>query len=421
MKQKIKKLTTHPLIAGSATVFLGSFFVNGLNYLFNLVMGRVLSVSEYGVLISLISLISFFTIFQTALTNLFTKFSAEYSARNDLQMQKTFMYSGLKASYYSAGVFFVFLLISFIPFSIFLKIPISNPSFLFLVFLAISTTILLSFPIGVLQGELKFLKVVVINIVAVLAKICAGLILTLSGFGVLGGLIAVFLSFFTSYIFSVVMVFRKLSIKTHLRDAKLHMFTEFKKESLTFLLASLGITIIQSTDVIFARHYLSDVDAGRFAALSLMGRAIFYITSPIYLVFFPLIIHKREKKQKTAGTLLLAGFIVLGCNLFFSMTYFLFPGFIIKLFFPTPEYQALIPSLGFYSLFVSIFSVAFLLHNYLLSVNKTGVFKINWLAGTFFILLLVFFHDTIQHIIFSLILSSLLLLVLLFVYYFRNE
>lgn len=421
MKKNLKTITSHPLISGSAIVFIGSFLINGCNYLFNLLMGRVLSVSEYGVLISIISLISFFSIFQAVLANLFTKFSAEFSARKHLDLQAAFIGYGFRMSALIAFVFFLVLLLFFIPISSFLNISVSDPGFLLLAFLTISVVILLSFPLGVFQGELKFIKVTLLNVSGVITKILVGLVLVLGGLGVYGGLIAVLLSFLLPYILGISNLFKKITEKKEEMMARVNFISEFKKVSLPFLLATLSITVIQNTDVIFARHYLSPVDAGRFAALSLMGKAIFYVTSPIYLVFFPLIIHKKEKKEKTLGTLLLAGFIILSCNLFFSSMYFIFPAFIIRLFFPAPEYQVLISNLGLYSLFVSFFSVAFLLHNYFLSISKSGIYKINLLAAIFFITLLVFYHDSIQHIVYALLSSSLLLLTFLFVYYFRNE
>lgn len=419
MRRHIKEITSHPLVSGSVIVFGGSFFINGLNYLFNLLMGRFLSVSDYGILISLISFIVLLTVFQTALANLFTKFAAAFSARREKEMELAFISYGFKTSMLIAAAFVVFLLLIFIPLSAFLKISITNPFFLLLTFMSICLSLLFAFPVGIFQGQLKFLKLTLINILGAASKIIFGLVFILSGFGVLGGLLAVTFSFFIPYVVS--MSFFAGAIVKAKKTASLPFFEDFKKTSMPFLLASFAVTILQSTDVIFARHFLSPIDAGKFAALSLMGKAIFYITSPIYMVFFPVIIHKKEKHENTKSTLFLAGGIIFLCNMFFAGIYTLFPGFIIKLFFPSAVYQSLSPVLGLYSLFISVLSVAFLLHNYFLSIGKTNIYRINWVAALLFIGLVVFLHDSIFHLVLSLLLSSLLLLVLLFVYYFRNE
>jgi O-antigen/teichoic acid export membrane protein len=57
MKKQITKLATHPLFAGSMMMILGSNFVNALNYLYHLLMGRFLGPGGYGELAAMLSLI----------------------------------------------------------------------------------------------------------------------------------------------------------------------------------------------------------------------------------------------------------------------------------------------------------------------------------------------------------------------------
>ena len=59
MKEKAKALIKHPLIYGSGIVVIGNLFANFFNFLFNLFMSRNLSVSDYGVLASIVALIAF--------------------------------------------------------------------------------------------------------------------------------------------------------------------------------------------------------------------------------------------------------------------------------------------------------------------------------------------------------------------------
>ena len=63
MKKRVKKLVTHPLISGSSILLIGSLIVNIFNYVFNLSMGRLLSIEEYGLLASLTAFISIIAIF----------------------------------------------------------------------------------------------------------------------------------------------------------------------------------------------------------------------------------------------------------------------------------------------------------------------------------------------------------------------
>lgn len=417
MKKHIKKFTSHPLISGSFVVFAGSFFINGFNYLFNLIMGRMLPVAEYGLLVALIALITIIAIFQTSLSQLFTRFSARYNAQGRDDLKGSLFYKGIKITLVIGVIIFFALLIFAAPISYFLHV--NNPLLIAMVFFCILISIFSSLPMGILQGELKFLQVSILNAVGMGSKICVGIILVMFGFGVTGAMVGVLFAYVVPYLLAMYLNRGrkgKATAKSHL-----DFYKEFKIISVPFMLASIGIIIFQSADVIFARHFLSGEQSGQFAALALMGKAIFYVTAPLYFVFFPLIMHKHEKKESTFGTLMLTLGIVLLCNLFFCAVYILFPNIILSVFFPQPSYAVLSGLLGMYSIYVLIFSLAFLIHTYLLSIGKTGIYKPSISIAVFFIILLFFFHTSITEITYVLIASSFLLLIALLVYYKRSE
>ena len=96
MKKHIQNVAAHPLISGSTIVFAAGFLSNILNYFFNLAMGRFLSNDEYGLMYSLISTIGFFSIFQSTLSGIFIKYSAQYQAKNEIENIKKIFWAGLK-------------------------------------------------------------------------------------------------------------------------------------------------------------------------------------------------------------------------------------------------------------------------------------------------------------------------------------
>ena len=93
---------------------------------------------------------------------------------------------------------------------------------------------------------------------------------------------------------------------------------------------------------------------------------------------------------------------------------------VLGIFFPAPAYRVLAPLLGPFSLFVLLFSIGNILNSYLLSIGKTGVYKINLLAAAILIGLIILFHESIFQIIGALFAATLLLLVFLLIYYWKN-
>lgn len=417
MKQYIRTIKNHPLISGSSIIFMSSFFINGFNYVFNLVMGRLLSVSEYGLLVSLVSIISIVSILQTSLTMLFAKLSAKYHAVRDDELKGALLLNGFKITFLLGLILFFILLIFYFPISHFLHV--NNFMLMLIVFLSVFITILYALPIGILQGELRFMEISFLNVLGIICKIGFGIGLVFLGFGIDGAFFGVLLAFAIPYFFSF---FLNKNIKLSKKSkAHLNFYKEFKKISAPFLLASIGVIFLQSSDVIFARHFLPAVEAGQFAALSLMGKAIFYVTSPIYFVFFPVIAQKKELKQSTKGTLFLALGIILMGNLFLTLIYLFFPNTILSIFFPQQSYSALSAYLGIYAIYILIFSLAFLLQNYLLSIGKVDIYKSSLLVVGIFVALILFFHASMMQIIWNLIFSSFLLLIFLLVYYIKHE
>ncbi len=57
MKEKVKSVTSNPLFSGGMIMIVGSMVVNAVNYLYHLLMGRVLGPEQYGALASIYSVL----------------------------------------------------------------------------------------------------------------------------------------------------------------------------------------------------------------------------------------------------------------------------------------------------------------------------------------------------------------------------
>jgi len=413
----LKNLITHPLISGSTIIFIGSMLANVFAYLFNLSMGRLLTVQDYGLLTSLVSIVSLFAIFQGSLSGIFTRFAARFKANDNTKAFSSLLLNGMKFTFIIAAVIFIFFAVSLIFLPSFLKVQ--NPLLLIIVFATIFFSIFSSIAFGVLQGEMKFYLLSFLNALGPFLKIALGVLAILVGLKIFGVIVGIFLSVFIPTLIAFAFVLKKHPFQRNNGVDETDFVKEFKNYSFYFFLATLGITIISNTDIILVRHFFNETISGQYAALSLMGKAIFYVTSPIYFVFFPLITHKREKNESVLNTLLLAASIVVLCSVGLSFVYFLFPHFVLSIFFPAQAYAILAPYLGPYSLYILLFSLAYLFNNYFLSIGETKIYKFNLFAGAFFVLFIVLFHQSLYQVIGILFVISFLLLVSYLLYYYH--
>lgn len=418
MKKHVKKIITNPLISGSSIIFIGSFVTNIFSYLFNLSMGRMLPAKEYGLLISLTSFLIMLTIFSVAFSNIFAKFSARYEVREEFGKLRHLIITGSKYVFIISSTFL--LLLVFLTGIIGDFLHIENNTLVIAIFFAAFLSMFGSIPAGVLQGTMRFYMNSFLGIMQSVIKLVVAVLLVFLGFQVFGAVISILIST------AIVVAVGYLIIIKYLRKqkGKNEDISSFRKEfthyTYTFILASLGITLLGNTDIILVRHFFQETVSGQYAALSLMGKAIFYLLMPINFVFFPLIAQKKERNEKLFSTVLLTSGIVFVSSIAISFVYFTFPGLILKVFFPAPEYQMLKPYLGLFSLYILIFSLVNIMNSFFLSIGKTKVYIFTLVAAIGQIILITFFHNSLYQIIGVLFLVNVLLFISYFIYYMSH-
>jgi len=420
MQNRIQKVVKHPLISGSTIIFVGTFLANIINYLFNLMMGRMLSVADYGLLSSLSSLFILSAIFAIAFGNVITRFIATYNGNDNKQGEQAVLLIGTKyVTIFSTLILFMLIMLSPL---IGKFLHVSNNIFVILIAFSSFFTLMLSLPQGFIQGKMRFLLLSVITILQPVLKLIVAVVLLLLGYSILGPFIGILVGGALPTVMLYYYIFRNLVKKRQLESFNEQSFKkEFIHSSYTFFLSGIGITILQNTDIMLVRHFFGPYESGLYAALSLMGKAIFYFTSPINAVFFPLIAFRKERKQRLFHVVVLASGLIAGLSTAMSFVYFAIPEVVIKIFFPSSSYQDVGRYLGFFSLYILAFSLVFLFNNFYLSIGRMGVYKVTLFAALLQVILILFIHQTIFHIIAILFSISLLLLISFLIYYLLYE
>src|SRR5579872_328188 len=389
-KETYIKLLKHPLITGSSIILLGSFLGNLLNYLFTLIIGRSLTPTQYGIYSVASSIILLFTIFQNSFSTIFSRFSAKYSINKDTYGINRLFFSGLKMiSIFSLATIIVLLLgIDFI--SRFLKIE--DLRILLLIYLSVITLLFSSLPFGILQGKLKFLSLSIYTLANPVVKIAFGVLFIMMGLEIFGVMVAVFISMIVPFLYVTYELLKDKKIHFTKGAEEKEYINEFKKHTRPLFLATFGITFISTGDIILVKHFFDPQAAGQYAALAIMGKAIFYLTTPIYFVFFPIVTQKKEKGEKILSTLILALVIIGIISVVLALIYNLWPHLIVRVFFPSQSYKILAKYIGIYSIFALFYSIALLFHNLFLSIGKVAIYKINLAAAAFFTIGIWIYH-----------------------------
>jgi len=405
-----KKIFSNQLISGSLAMTIGTGIAGVGNYLYHLLMGRMLGPTDYGILASLISLSYLLSIPTATLNLVLVKFVSAFKGKKDFNaIRGLFKVSAQKILPFVLVFLLIFLILT--PFIIsFLHLNSSLP--FILVLLAFFISVFLTINRAFLQGLLRFGYFSFSSILEIFLKLSLAIPLVIWGFKVNGALFGFLVGGIFGYLFTLIplrWLFEKKNQKLKMGKKKILSFT------LPVFFSTLAFTSLFTSDVVLVRHFLPGQESGFYAALALLGKIIFFATSPIVAVSFPLISERHASGDKYRH-LLWTSLGLVGGICFLAMTvYFLFPSFLIKILYGS-QYLPAVPFLGIFAVFLTLYSLSFLFVNFFLSIGRVKTVILPVVAGIFQIIFICFFHQNLRQIIFISVALAALLLVSLLLY-----
>src|SRR3989344_4319318 len=181
---KLTKKFESPLVKGSILLVLSFGLFNFIHFMFQFFMARMLSITEYGILASLFSIIYIGSIFTESIQNVIVKYSA--GKEPDGQLKNILKRSLKKISYISLGLFCVYLVLALFISPIFgidySLLALAGTTIFFACFIPITR--------GVLQGKKRFGALSFNMLTEAGSKLLIGALLVLLGIGVFGAVLA---------------------------------------------------------------------------------------------------------------------------------------------------------------------------------------------------------------------------------------
>ncbi|WP_054852578.1 oligosaccharide flippase family protein [Olleya sp. ITB9] len=377
--------------------------VNGGNYLYNLILGRVLGPAQFAdaaVLITFLLVLSF-----VAMT--FQLVTAKFSVIFENETFANFVAKIYKHATI-VGLGFGALIIIFAK-QLQIVFNTSSSSMFTIFGIGIPLYFLMSVNRGVFQGkkEFKFLSI------TYQAEMLSRLVITL-------GLIFLFnmqssvviaIGILISFGFGLIpFKFKNIKFKNILAiDA-----TQSKQVRSFFIITAfyeLTQIIINNSDILLVKHYFDSYDAGLYASLALIGRIVYFIAWMFVMLLLPTVVQLKKEGKATAPILFkyvgyiagIATVIVIGCALF--------PKTAITILFGD-SYLAMAPLLWKYALATGLFAISNIFAYYYLSLDRYIPVVISGVFGMLQMGLVIFFHDSLEQVVHMQIIAMSLLLVI---------
>lgn len=397
-----KKITEEQLF------MLSVLTVNGGNYLYNLILGRVLGPEQFAdaaVLITFLLVLSF-----VAMT--FQLVTAKFS----VVFEDNLFTSFISKVYKNAFLVGIGLGTSVVIFSKQLQeLFNTSSSSMFVIFgIGVPFYFLMSVNRGVFQGKKAFKSLSITYQAEMLSRllITLGLIFFFNFQSSLVIAIGILISFGFGLIpFN----FKSLNFKTSfaIESSQSKLVRNFFIITAFYELTQI---IINNSDILLVKHYFEAYEAGLYASLALIGRIVYFIAWMFVMLLLPTVVQLKKEGKETAPILFkyvtyiaaIASIIILCCSLF--------PETAITLLFGK-SYLTMAPLLWKYALATGLFAISNIFAYYYLSLDRYVPVIFSGIFGILQMGLVIFFHKSLEQVVHMQVIAMILLLIFQITYF----
>lgn len=268
----------------SLFVFIASIAASAGNYLFQILMGRILDAESYGGLYAVLSITNIAMIFGSAASTVIAKNIAsaqiyDKSGERKIMVGNAVLQSGI------AAVTFVILLVT--GYDIVLTLCATAA--------VLSTNIAISW-YGLAQGKKAFAIVAIYNLIHPVTKIALAVPIVKAG----ANYFIVFIVMTVSALISIFLC-HLLLVKANKKIEKGsddNLFGNTKKSFFASIVPMLALSVYSNIHVIVFEKFAGGAEAGAFSVAAVFGNALLYIPSAIAVVLVPFVAGSDNKTQR---------------------------------------------------------------------------------------------------------------------------
>jgi O-antigen/teichoic acid export membrane protein len=314
------------IVKQAAIVFASSMLVNACNYLFHLLNSRRLGVEGYGVLASMIALLSLATVSSTIFQLVVAKTGAELYAAEDGPRLRRLATLVMRLS----GISFVVILIvgALCGHLVGAFLQVADVPTVMLTVSSIAVALVFPGPRGYFQAIHDFRALAISTSLEAVGRVGLGVALVYAGFGVRGALVGATLGplLGLAYTFAVMVRARAgehAALKPDLRRLL---------QTLGGTTAStVAIGMLSFADVLLVKHLFDADQSGLYSALSLVGRILLFAVGFLPTVVLPTAVARASSGRDPTPLLVQAGALALAVSGAGVVLCVLFPGLVLHL------------------------------------------------------------------------------------------
>jgi len=262
-------------------------------------------------------------------------------------------------------------------------------------------------PRGILQGLQRFTSLSPNLSLEAVVRTSIVFLLLEAGYAVSGAMTAVFTGL--AFVFFLGL----WSLRDHFRRGQSRVYLRVMANfSLTASVGIIGVLILYNHDVILAKHYLNDHDAGIYGGLNKIGTILYFLTLSVSQVLFPRVVEAVAKEQSPGRILLSSAGILTALGACALLVFAVAPGLVVGILFG-PSFRDAIPLVFPVGLIGLSLSLDNLLVQFFMAVHDRVFIPILAVGVVAEAGLIVVFHAHVGQVVLDVLVALVGLLVLL--------
>lgn len=402
--RRLAPLLQNRLIRQNLVLFIGGLVAGIGGFVYHAIAGRILGPEIYSQVAFLIAVYAVGTGPALILIVVLARYTAMLAARGDPGVRSLFGRT-VRLIAIPCLVFILLTTLFAHPIAAYAHVGSTIP----ILILGFSIALIwqVAIPRGILQGLQRFTSLSLNLSLELIIRTLVVFWLLRAGYAVSGAMAAVFVGL--AFVFGLGI----FSLRDHFRGTgqrvRLRVMANF---SFTAAVGIIGVLILYNQDVILAKHYLSDHDAGIYGGLNKIGTILYFLTLSVSQVLFPRVVEAVAKDQHPGRILLSSAAILTALGAGALVVFAAVPHIVVNVLFG-PSFHDAVPLV----FPVGVIGLALALNNLLVQFFMAVHDRVFMPILAFGVLveagLIVLFHSTVGAVVLDVLVALVGLLALL--------
>ena len=268
-------------------IFAISIFASGLNYLFQILSGRLLDTADYGQINSLFSIINILTVLGSALGLSITKHIAESNHEVGGNIKRI-----LKHAMWIMPIVMIMMTI--------IILAINRTDLYTSIVTAVATyAMAVAFIFfSILQGKKMFTNVGIFNLIQPAFKFVVGIVLLLIGLRYQSIMYVMAIGAILAMIYGYRKSKNVIDFSANANNNEVKLI--YKYFVFTFI-STICLTIFNNIDILIIKQFFDETATGMYSSAALFGKIILYIPTALITMMVPLVAESKTKEEATSA------------------------------------------------------------------------------------------------------------------------